>query len=417
MSGAATRPTPTDWGENPVLNTDMVTDDMRDELIRDFMNEFGVSEPTATMATGIFFTLASSMPEAQAEPEFQRAVMQSVAQGESWATEFVQAMFNKRLPGYRSTYQRAITTGQDPAAELVREHALPAEAAAEVITLLKAEKPDTTKPAGHQETPTARPHLADIRCPDGTVTVTVDPTATVASATVRTDDTTGPSADAARKATVTLNGDVLTVVVPKVETGVINNVNVRGGSVYQNISYVGPGTTVTGLTIDGNGNMTFGDITVDGRTVRGSTRVGPSPIEVHVTLPPGSGVKMQSYNAHLTVNGILAALDLTTHNGNLRAGIVGRVKVRGYNGNNTIEAVQEWADLETYNGDNEIASYGGGAAQLVTYNGDIRLTASRAASGRIEARTYNGDIHLRGVADRSELDVTTKTRNGHVSKH
>ena len=34
-----------------------------------------------------------------------------------------------------------------------------------------------------------------------------------------------------------------------------------------------------------------------------------------------------------------------------------------------------------------------------------------------EARTYNGDIHLRGVADRSELDVTTKTRNGHVSKH
>ena len=56
------------------------------------------------------------------------------------------------------------------------------------------------------------------------------------------------------------------------------------------------------------------------------------------------------------------------------------------------------------------ASYGGGAAQLVTYNGDIRLTASRAASGRIEARTYNGDIHLRGVADRSELDVTTKTR-------
>ena len=117
------------------------------------------------------------------------------------------------------------------------------------------------------------------------------------------------------------------------------------------------------------------------------------------------------------LNGILAALDLTTHNGNLRAGIVGRVKVRGYNGNNTIEAVQEWADLETYNGDNEIASYGGGAAQLVTYNGDIRLTASRAASGRIEARTYNGDIHLRGVADRSELDVTTKTRNGHVSKH
>ncbi|WP_274919445.1 DUF4097 family beta strand repeat-containing protein [Streptomyces sp. WZ-12] len=398
---------------------DLTTDD-HDELICDFMTEYGVSEPTATMATSLFVTIASAMSEDQAEPEFQRAVMQSVAQGESWATEFVQATFNKRLPGFRATYQRAITTGQDPAAQLAREHALPAAAAAEVVTLLYRETGvTTTKTAdeqNRQETPLGRPCLADIKCPDGVVTVTVDPAATVASATVRTGDATGPSADAARNATVKSNGDVLTVVVPKVEATVIGNMSFQGGTVYQNVSYVGPGTTVTGVTIDADGNMTVGDARFNGGTARGGMRIGPSPIEVNVVLPPGSGVKMQSYNAPLTVQGALAALDFKTHNGNLTAGVLGRVKVRGYHGDNVIDAVQEWADLETYNGDNEIDSYSGGDAKLITYNGDIRLTASRNASGRIEARTYNGDIRLRGVSGRHDLDVSTKTRNGDVRK-
>ncbi|MGW2826364.1 DUF4097 family beta strand repeat-containing protein [Streptomyces sp. NPDC001443] len=387
------------------------TDDMRNELVRDFATEYGLSEHAAVMATGLFITIASSMPEAQAQDEFQKAVLQMVAQGETWASEFVRAMFDKQLPGYRDTYQRAITSGQDPKGELVRAHGLPAAAAAEVVTLLTSQASvNTTKSetgtGQEQEAPAARPYLADITCPDGVVTVTVDPAATVASATVRTKDTSGPSAYAARKATIRLNGDVLTVVVPKTEATVVNNMRVRGGTVYQNVSYVGPGTTLTGVTIDGNGNMTIGGISGGGH----------NPVEVDVILPPGSGVKMDSYNAPLTVRGALAALDFKTQNGNLNAGVLGRVKVRGYNGNNVIDAVQEWADLETYNGDNEIDSYSGGEAKLVTYNGDIRLTVSRTANGRVEARTYNGDIRLRGVSGRSDLAVSTKTRNGDVRK-
>ncbi|MEV5204944.1 hypothetical protein AB0L01_39050, partial [Streptomyces sp. NPDC053720] len=92
-------------------------------------------------------------------------------------------------------------------------------------------------------------------------------------------------------------------------------------------------------------------------------------------------------------------------------------KVRGHNGDNDIQSVQEWADIETHNGNTYIGSYGGGAARLITHNGNVELSAAPSASGRIEARAHNGNLRLRGVSNRPELDVIAKTRNGHVSKH
>ncbi|NUH42898.1 NUDIX hydrolase [Streptomyces samsunensis] len=89
------------------------------------------------MATDLLLTIGASTPEDQVESEFQQAIVQSHAQGESWATEFLHAVIDKR--GYRATYQHAIATDQDPAAELAREHLLPAAAAAEVVTLLATE--------------------------------------------------------------------------------------------------------------------------------------------------------------------------------------------------------------------------------------------------------------------------------------
>ncbi|MGW7603184.1 NUDIX domain-containing protein [Streptomyces antimycoticus] len=111
-----------------------LTADMRDEQIADFMHEFGVSEPTATMATDLFLTIGTSTSEDQVESEFQQAIVQSHTRDESWATEFLHAVIDKR--GFRATYQHAIATGQDPAAELAREHLLPAVAAAELVALL-----------------------------------------------------------------------------------------------------------------------------------------------------------------------------------------------------------------------------------------------------------------------------------------
>ncbi|KRV47540.1 hypothetical protein AQ490_06490 [Wenjunlia vitaminophila] len=316
-----------------------LTDADRDEFIRGIVNDLGVSEPTAAIMATLFFRIVSAMPQDQAGPEFQRVVVQAAEKGESWAAELVTKMFARQ---------------------------------------------------------TGRPYLADIACPDGVVRVVIDPAATVASATIRTADTTGPAADAARRATVRLHGDVLTVNVPPVFR--------QGTTVYQNVSYVGPGVTVTGMTIDGNGNMAPGGT------------AGPSPIEVTVTLPPGSGVRMRSATAPLSIHGAVAALDFETRTGGLTADVLGRVKVHSSTGDIAVSAVQEWADLETRTGSVEIGSYAGGDAKLVTSTGDIRLTASRGASGRISARTRTGDIWLRGVAGRRDLDVAATTGTGDIRK-
>ncbi|GGP93482.1 MULTISPECIES: DUF4097 family beta strand repeat-containing protein [Streptomyces] len=253
------------------------------------------------------------------------------------------------------------------------------------------------------------PVLADITCPMGTVRVTIDPAASVARAEVRTDDATGPSADAVAKSRVSQDGQRLTITVPEVEGG--------AGGITQTVTTSRGGTRVTQIFGNITGSVT-GVTIVNGQVITGGgSGTVSSGIEVLVTLPAGSGVRMNSRNADLVVTGVLAALDLDTHNGSLRAGIVGRAKVRGHNGDNDIQAVQEWADIETHNGNTYIGTYGGGAARLITHNGNVELSAAPSASGQIEARAHNGNVRLRGVSNRPELDVIAKTRNGHVSKN
>ncbi|WP_069874496.1 hypothetical protein [Streptomyces malaysiensis] len=252
------------------------------------------------------------------------------------------------------------------------------------------------------------PVLASVTCPMGSVRVTVDPTATTARAVVRTDDTTGPAADAVRNSRITQDGNRLTITVPELQGA--------GGGITQTVTTRGGRTTVTQTIGNVYGSVT-GMTIVNGRVITGGgTATVSSGVEVLITLPAGSGVQMRSHNADLTVTGVLAALDLDTHNGSLIAGVVGRVQVRGHNGENDIESVTGWADIETHNGSTYIGSYGGGAARLITHNGNVDLAASPAATGRIEARAHNGNIRLRGVSNRPDLDVVTKTRNGHISK-
>ncbi|MDJ0345544.1 hypothetical protein QMK19_33910 [Streptomyces sp. H10-C2] len=252
----------------------------------------------------------------------------------------------------------------------------------------------------------AGPILAAVQADMGEVLVTIDPAATVARVVISTKDAEGPSADAVRRTRITQDGNRLSITVPEVEGSNVG-VSVYGsGNFIQNVTSVGRGQTMTGVTI------------VNGRVISGGISGGSavvSPIEVRVTLPAGSGVRMNGRNANLTVSGVLAALDYSGHNGHIRTGVVGRIKVRTHNGHTDADVVQEWADIEGHNGDTEIGTYSGTAARLITHNGSIRLAASPAASGQIEARSYNGNIRLHGT-NRTGLDVQTSTRNGRVSK-
>lgn len=242
------------------------------------------------------------------------------------------------------------------------------------------------------------PVLADITCPDGAVHITVDPAATVARVQVRTDDPTGPAADAVKNTRIHQTAERLTIVVPPVAptTQRFNGVHISGNS-YSSV-------TVNGVTFNSSGG-------------RGTTIVnGTTGVEVLVTLPAESGVKSTSENGSLHVYGVLAALEAEASNGSIKADTVGRIKAEAANGSVKIGTVTEWIDADSSNGSVKVDNYAGHAARIRSGNGSVVMTVAAAASGQIEARTGNGSVKLYGVRGRTDLDVRASAGNGSVKK-
>ncbi|MFI8426010.1 DUF4097 family beta strand repeat-containing protein [Streptomyces sp. NPDC085479] len=418
-----------------------LTDADRDQIAADFVAKYGISEATAARAVHLVLTLSASLPAAQAGAEYEKAVTRAFTDGEAWAAEFTTALFAQALPGYRATHQAALADGRDPAAALAHEHGLGTAAVAEILAILTGQTPPTPTPSpapAETMASSGRSFTADVTSRSGRVTVTVDPAATVPTATVRTTDTTGPAADAAARATVALDGDRLTVRVPDTEHQSFTQVTTNRNSDVTVSQYIGVVTgSITGLVINGDGTML--------------TNSASSPIEVHVTLPPRSAFRLTSHNASLRVNGRLDSLRVRTHNGDTHTdGAIGTVKVDSTNGsvhltgpvgtlrarthNGTISSLGtvERAEIETqngschlpavtetlraqsHNGPLTIDAYSGTDGRLTTHNGRITLTATGSATGRITASTHNGAITLRGVDNRPGLRVRTNTHRGTV---
>ncbi|MBZ4319397.1 hypothetical protein [Streptomyces huiliensis] len=110
----------------------MSTDAFAD-IVKDFTKEYGVSEGTARRAVEIFLVTAASMPEAEAQREYERTVEESFVRGEEWATELVTKSLEKRVPGFRATYDKALARGVDPVKALMWDHNVPQEAAVEAV--------------------------------------------------------------------------------------------------------------------------------------------------------------------------------------------------------------------------------------------------------------------------------------------
>ncbi|EDY52230.1 hypothetical protein [Streptomyces clavuligerus] len=111
--------------------------DIETSLVRDFTTRLGVSQETARTAAGLLFTVSAALPPAQAQAELERVTNQALTAGEPWAVEFIGAQIAQRLPGYRSTYRRAVAAGEDPVAAIARDHGLSRDAATEAIVLVQ----------------------------------------------------------------------------------------------------------------------------------------------------------------------------------------------------------------------------------------------------------------------------------------
>ncbi|MFB7012308.1 MULTISPECIES: hypothetical protein [unclassified Streptomyces] len=253
---------------------------------------------------------------------------------------------------------------------------------------------------------TTGPVLADVTCPDGTVTVTVDPAATVANVRVFTQDgPDSPAADAARGARIQQNAERLIVVVPKVKQNGAN----FGNNIFQ--SFGGGATYINGVRYSGNVTVVNGQV-IGGGGAQNFTR----GVEVHVTLPAGSGVQYSGENGSLHTCGTVAAIRAESSNGSIKAETVGRIEAEAGNGSIKVGTVTEWIDAEASNGSVKVDNHIGSAARVRAGNGSVNFTVGAKATGRIDIKAGNGTVKLYGVRGRDDLDVRATAGNGTVKK-
>lgn len=250
------------------------------------------------------------------------------------------------------------------------------------------------------------PVLAEITCPDGMVYVTVDPATKVAAVRVLTHEGTDtPAAQAVRDTRIMQTAEVLAVIVPEIAP--------TGGQRFNGstVSFGGGRTVINGVSYTGNVTV------VNGQVISGGGSNVRTGIEVHVTLPTGSGVRYRGENGSIETTGVLAALDAEASNGSVRVQSVGRLKAEASNGSVKAGEVTEWIDAEASNGSVKVDRYAGSACRVRAGNGSVTLTAAPSASGRLDIRAGNGSIRLYGVRSRNDLDIKATAGNGTVHKH
>ncbi|MCT9093888.1 hypothetical protein N4G70_34285 [Streptomyces sp. ASQP_92] len=246
------------------------------------------------------------------------------------------------------------------------------------------------------------PVLADVTCPTGTVYATVDPAATVATVRVLTHDAPdSAAAKAVRNTRISQSAERLVVVVPDVPAA---------AQQFGGMNFVGGVTVINGVRYNGNVSV------VNGRVIGGTAQHVSTGVEVHITLPAGSGIRSRSENGSLRASGVVAAIEAEATNGSITAECVGRIKAEAGNGSVKVGRVTEWIDAEASNGSVKVEEYAGSACRVRAGNGSVNFTVAPAASGRIDVKAGNGSVKLYGVRGRTDLDVNASAGNGTVKK-
>jgi hypothetical protein len=135
-------------------------------------------------------------------------------------------------------------------------------------------------------------------------------------------------------------------------------------------------------------------------------RGGDESIDVEVTLPAGSDVRVQAGVAALRCTGRLGRCELRTGIGDIHVGHAGPVQVRTGSGDITVERVVEHAEVTTGSGAVRIGTVDAPAA-IKNSNGD---TWVGDVTGELTVRSANGAI----TVDHAHAGVAARTANGDV---
>ncbi|MFD5227008.1 DUF4097 family beta strand repeat-containing protein [Streptomyces qaidamensis] len=244
---------------------------------------------------------------------------------------------------------------------------------------------------------TSGPILLGLSLPVGSVRVQVLDRLTTARVVLRTDDATGPAADAVNRARSTQNGQAFGIEVPEMPGNVMVQSR-RGNRIVQNVGTVYG--SVTGMTI------------INGRVVSGMSGMQTvSPIEATVCLPPHSSLAVVSQSADAEVFGYVDRIEFRSISGDLDADGVRELRANTTSGDIHAGRVTEQITAQSVSGDIDIDLYDGHAATLGTTSGDIEVQATSGASGHVSANSVSGDVRLSGAR---HLSVSANTVSGRV---
>ncbi|MFJ6750715.1 DUF4097 family beta strand repeat-containing protein [Streptomyces sp. NPDC091266] len=255
------------------------------------------------------------------------------------------------------------------------------------------------------------PIALDLSLNTGSIRVTVDPSLKQARVVLKTEATSGPSADAIRDTAVSLNGQDLKVRVPDVGGAMGGSTTIRMGNSTMTFSG-GSGVQVVGGNVYVSGN-TGGKVFVNGRevTATGPAGDGATPITAEVHLPAQSVALVTTHSADTTVRGKLARLDYAGTSGALVADRIGDLDAMATSGSVMVNEVTGSLDANLTSGSLGIGAYSGPAARLNVTSGSVRMAATEQATGRLTVNVTSGSARITGAA---HLNVRRRVTSGHV---
>lgn len=275
------------------------------------------------------------------------------------------------------------------------------------------------------QAPSAGPVVMHVTSHVGKVKAIVDARLRHAQVTVETSEDSGRYAEAVAATTFAEervnHGVQVRVTVPEVR----NVTHHSGGSSY----YFGDRVTFAGgMNIGGvSGIQTTsdGDVIIGGRRVvqngrvvadKGTVVSGPAAtITVTVRLPRECAVLLSTTSADLEVVGDVAAVGVTSVSGGVEVGgTVGWLTVNTVSGDVTADRVGRNVSHSSVSGDLEVLAYGGEAFESASTSGNVRVTATPAATGALSARSVSGDVITTGA---QHLYLRTSTMTGRTRNH
>ncbi|MFD8366015.1 DUF4097 family beta strand repeat-containing protein [Streptomyces hygroscopicus] len=242
------------------------------------------------------------------------------------------------------------------------------------------------------------PVVLGLHLPMGSVDAQVIDSLTTASVVLSTQDSTGPAADAIRRAHARQDGQTLALEVPEIPGNVMTQ-TIRGNRIVQHMSVVSG--SMTGVTI------------VNGRVIHGGGLQGPvvSEIRARVLLPSHSSLAVVSRSADAVVNGYVDRMEFRSVSGDLHLNGARELRAQTTSGDLDIVRVTDRLTARTVSGDISVDLYSGSDADLNTTSGDVLVRAADAASGLLRAQTVSGDVRVGGSRN---LRVSAHSVSGDV---